>query len=92
ADTEAIAAHVRDLWQACIACAVSVRTVKASPRRGPVLSAVFLVSQANADAFALTISEHRTRATALGITYYLEGPLAPFTFAPLPFGALPFAP
>ncbi|HTV72787.1 MAG TPA: GvpL/GvpF family gas vesicle protein [Candidatus Acidoferrales bacterium] len=82
ADAQAVAAHVRELWQACTAHAAGVRTVKTPAGRGPILSAVFLVPRSAREAFALVVSEQRVRAGRLGITYYLEGPLAPYTFSP----------
>jgi hypothetical protein len=81
ADVAAVGEHVRALWEACTVKAAAVRTIKTPGGRGPVLSAAFLVARSERDAFALLVSEHRLRGSELGITYYLEGPLAPFTFA-----------
>jgi hypothetical protein len=83
ADVAAVGEHVRALWEACTAKAAAVRTIKTQAGRGPVLSAAFLVARSEREAFALLVSEHRVRGSELGITYYLEGPLAPFTFARL---------
>lgn len=86
--SDEIVARVGELWRACAAHATAVRRVEgAAARRGEGVSArgllgslVYLVAASEAESVPLVVANASVAGAELGLTYYLEGPRAPFSF------------
>jgi len=72
--------HVRSLASACAAVASAARRIALPAKRGALYSAAFLVDAPGADALRGALADRSAAGVALGITAYLEGPRAPFSF------------
>jgi len=77
---EEIGRELGEIWRACGLLATSVRRVEGAPSRGLLGSIALLVPDADAETLKLHVSNASIGAAAFGVTYYLEGPRAPFSF------------
>jgi hypothetical protein len=77
-----IVARVAELWRGCAGHATAVRRVEGAPARGLLGSIVYLVAASEAESVPLLVSNAALAGAELGLTYYLEGPRAPFSFVP----------
>ncbi|MDQ2908404.1 MAG: GvpL/GvpF family gas vesicle protein [Candidatus Eremiobacteraeota bacterium] len=75
-----IAEHAQSVWGACSALAQSLRAVPSPERRGALWSAALLVAPGDVAPLAEAVERSCAAGAPLGITAYLEGPRAPFTF------------
>jgi hypothetical protein len=78
--SDAIVAQVGDLWRGCARHASAVRRVEGVPARGLLGSSVYLVAEREAESVPLLVTKAAIAGAELGLTYYLEGPRAPFSF------------
>ncbi len=76
-----IANAVQATWKACAANASAVRALQRPTGRGALGSVAYLIEDGGEEALRTTIGEASKAGAELGITYYLEGPRLPFTFA-----------
>ena len=76
-----IADAVQHLWKACAAASSATRALQRPTARGALGSVAYLVDEGSDDALRAAIAEAASAGAGLGITYYLEGPRLPFTFA-----------
>jgi hypothetical protein len=77
-----IVARVAELWRGCASHATAVRRVEGAPARGLLGSIVYLVAASEAESVPLLVSNATLAGAELGLSYYLEGPRAPFSFVP----------
>ncbi len=77
----AVTEHARGIWQACTAIAQATRRIAPSERRGALWSAVLLLCEDDVKLVARALERTSSAGVALGVTTYLEGPRAPFSFA-----------
>ena len=75
-----VADFAQRTWAACAALAGSVRRVGTGKRRGALWSAAFLIAQNDLPQLAATLQTSASQGAALGVSTYLEGPRAPFSF------------
>jgi hypothetical protein len=76
-----IADAVQAVWKACAASAGAVRPLQRSTTRGALGSVAYLLDEGGEEALRATVAAGAAAAAPLGVTYYLEGPRLPFTFA-----------
>ncbi len=72
--------HVHALVGACGSAASATRRLILPEQRGALYSAAYLVDAEGAEKLRLALVDNQTAGAALGITTYLEGPRAPFSF------------
>jgi hypothetical protein len=77
---DAIVAALKELLSGCSAIATAVRRVEGVPARGLLGSSVYLIPEADGDVLRMLVSKASLSGAARGLTYYLEGPRAPFSF------------
>jgi hypothetical protein len=70
----------REVWQACTSVAQAARRIAPGERRGVLWSAVLLLAAADVTVIAKVLERSAVAGAALGVTTYLEGPRAPFSF------------
>ncbi len=75
-----IVEYARGVWQACTSVALAARRISQGERRGVLWSAVLLLADADVAALAKILEESAVAGARLGVTTYLEGPHAPFSF------------
>jgi hypothetical protein len=75
-----IAQHAQRVWGTCSALAQAVRRVPEPKRRGELWAAALLVAPSDVTPLADAVERCAAVGAALGITAYLEGPRAPFSF------------
>ncbi len=75
-----VARELKAIWQTCGTLATAVRRIEGSPARGLLGSLALLVPESEAETLKLHVSNASLGAAPHGITYYLEGPRAPFSF------------
>lgn len=75
------AAHLNALWKACGALASASRRIEPLPNPHYLFGATFLMRRARLRDFRATLLRFAGSARELGLTYYLDGPHPPFTFA-----------
>ena len=78
--SDEIVARVGELWRACAGHATAVRRIEGVPARGSLGSLVYLVAANEAESVPLLVANAAIAGAELGLTYYLEGPRAPFSF------------
>jgi hypothetical protein len=78
--SDEIVARVGELWRACAGHATAVRRIEGVPARGSLGSLVYLVAASEAESVPLLVAKASVAGAELGLTYYLEGPRAPFSF------------
>ena len=76
-----IASAVQALWKACAANAGAVRALQRPTTRGALGSVAYLLDEGGEETLRATLADAAAAGSALGITYYLEGPRLPFTFS-----------
>ncbi len=76
----AIAAHLEATWKAVAEFGVSTRKLRAVTKRER-FGATLLIDPTEIDRLRTTLAAHAADAAALGLTWYLEGPRLPFSFA-----------
>lgn len=74
-----VCAHVSALREACAQAALATRVI-ACEQRGELLTAAFLTAQAGPETMRRALEHQAEAGAALGVTAYLEGPRAAFTF------------
>ncbi|MGP6156101.1 MAG: GvpL/GvpF family gas vesicle protein [Vulcanimicrobiaceae bacterium] len=72
--------HVAALRRACSEATAATRRIEPSSERGALLSAAFLTGDAGLDSMRRIVERSAEAGASLGVTAYLEGPRAPFTF------------
>ena len=72
--------YARDVWQACTSVALAARRIAPGDGRGVLWSAVLLLADGDVTAIAKSLEGSAVAGAALGVTTYLEGPHAPFSF------------
>lgn len=77
----AVVEFARSVWQSCTSLAQAVKRIAPVDPRGVIWSAVLLLGDGDVSAIARTLERSATAGAALGVTTYLEGPRAPFSFA-----------
>lgn len=75
-----IAQHAQRVWGTCSALAQALRAVPTLERRGALWSAALLVAPGDVAPLTEAVERSAAAGAALGISAYLEGPRAPFTF------------
>ena len=75
------AGHVAALWKACAALASASRRIEPLPNPHYLFGATFLMRRARLREFRGALLRFAGTARELGLTYYLDGPHPPFTFA-----------
>ena len=75
------AAHLNALWKACAALASASRRIEPLPNPHYLFGATFLMRRARLREFRGVLLRFAGTARELGLTYYLDGPHPPFTFA-----------
>ena len=75
-----IVAFSQRLWTACTALAHAVRRVDAAKRRGALWSSALLVSANDVARLQELLERTAVQGATLGVSTYLEGPRAPFSF------------
>jgi len=76
----AIARHALAVWNEVTSLAIATRSVGPGERRGALWSAVLLLDEGDVPALAAMLERSIVAGKELGVTAYLEGPRAPFTF------------
>jgi hypothetical protein len=76
-----IVTQLQALWRACGALATGSRRIVGPPMRGSLGSVAYLVPEHQADALRAALAAASQGGVAAGLTYYLEGPRAPFIFS-----------
>jgi hypothetical protein len=72
--------HVTALRRACAEASAATRRIVSSSERGALLSAAFLTGDAGLETMRQAVERSAEAGASLGVTAYLEGPRAPFTF------------
>jgi hypothetical protein len=80
AGTPDVVEYAREVWQACTSVAQAARRIAPGERRGVLWSAVLLLAAADVTVIAKVLERSAVAGAALGVTTYLEGPRAPFSF------------
>ena len=75
-----IARALAEIWRTCGALATAVRRIEGAPGRGLLGSLALLVPDSDAESLRMLVSKASIEAAPHGMTYYLEGPRAPFSF------------
>ena len=75
------AAHLTALWKACGALASGSRRIEPLANARYVFGGTFLLRRAVLRQFRGALMRYAVAARELGLTYYLDGPHPPFTFA-----------
>jgi hypothetical protein len=75
-----VAEELSKLQRACSEGPSATRRVAADGRRGELFASALLLDQAQSASLKTTLQGLSTAGGALGLTYYLEGPRAPFSF------------
>jgi hypothetical protein len=75
-----IARALQEIWRTCGALATAVRRIEGASARGLVGSLALLVPDSETEKLKMLVSKASIDAAALGVSYYLEGPRAPFSF------------
>lgn len=78
--SEEVARALEDLWRACGAHADAFRRIGGVPARGLLGSVAYLVSEEKCELIKMLVTREALAGKALGLTFYLEGPRAPFSF------------
>lgn len=76
-----IADHLIRLWKCCGALATAARSIDTTMEATRSFEAVFLLSDEGTRKFHEALTRWAACAKPLGLTYYVEGPRPPFTFA-----------
>jgi hypothetical protein len=76
-----IVTQLQALWRTCGALATGSRRILGPPMRGALGSVAYLVPEHQAGALRTAIARASEAGAAAGLTYYMEGPRAPFTFS-----------
>jgi hypothetical protein len=76
-----IVTQLQAMWRACGALATGSRRIVGPPMRGALGSVAYLVPEHQASALRSAIATASEIGAAAGLTYYLEGPRAPFVFS-----------
>jgi hypothetical protein len=76
-----IVTQLQNVWRTCGALATGSRRIIGPPLRGAVGSVAYLVPEQQAGALRAALAAASEAGTAAGLTYYLEGPRAPFIFS-----------
>jgi hypothetical protein len=72
--------HVSALRRTCAEAAAATRRIEPSAERGALLSAAFLTGETGLETMREAVERSAEAGASLGVTAYLEGPRAPFTF------------
>jgi hypothetical protein len=80
AGTPEVVEYAREVWQACTSVAQATRRIGPGERRGILWSAVLLLAAADVTEIAKVLERSAVAGAALGVTTYLEGPRAPYSF------------
>jgi hypothetical protein len=75
-----VARELQAILKTCGALATAVRRVEGATARGLLSSVALLVPESESETLKLHVTNASIGASALGVTYYLEGPRAPFSF------------
>ena len=76
-----VADHLIRLWKCCGALATAARSIDCTLEPQRSFEAVFLLSADGTPKFHEALIRWAASAKPLGLTYYVEGPRPPFTFA-----------
>ncbi len=77
---DAIRHELQEIWRTCGGLATAVRRIEGAPARGLLGSIALMVPESESATLKLHVSNASIGAAAFGMTYYLEGPRAPFSF------------
>jgi len=75
-----IVTQLQTLWRTCGALATGSRRIVGPPMRGALGSVAYLVPDHQTVALRAALASASESGIAAGLTYYLEGPRAPFIF------------
>jgi hypothetical protein len=75
-----IVTQLQNVWRTCGALAASSRRIAGPPMRGALGSVAYLVPDSEVGALRAAFAAASQAGTAAGLTFYLEGPRAPFIF------------
>ena len=75
-----VVSYAQRLWTACVALAHAVRRVDATDRRGALWSSALLFTENDIVRLRELLESSALQGAALGVSAYLEGPRAPFSF------------
>ncbi len=73
--------HIGGLWKACSALASGSRRIEPLPNAHYLFGGTFLLRRSRLRQFRAALMRYAVAARELGLTYYLDGPHPPFTFA-----------
>ncbi len=75
-----VAGALEEVRGSCEAQATALRRIAGAPARGLIAAVVYLVDEEKCELLKMLVTKAALAGKALGLTYYLEGPRAPFSF------------